>query len=449
MRKAKVIEELCRMRFKEIYDRYEAKRLSCEEAADLLGISIKTFYRKRLRVEEDDFHGTFDRRIGKPSPNRATDQEMDYVIRCYREKYAGWSVKHFYEWAKREDGLKRSYNWTRNQLLDKGVILKSTRGGKHRLRRERKPMVGMMIHQDGSTHRWILAVDYDLDLIVTMDDADSTITSCFLIPQEGIESSLRGILETIEKYGVFCTFYTDRGTHYFYTPEAGGKVDPHQLTQVGRVLKQLGMKHIAAYSPEARGRSERMFQTLQNRLPKELALKQISTIEDANRYIRDEFLPRHNAQFTTKPLSSESAFTPWPLALSPREVICLEEERTVQRDNTVRYQNLILQIPPNDLRPHYVKAPVLVRQYLDSSLAIFYGPLCIGRYDFHGNGLPSESQPRRKCLKGKTSSASLPFLPKRSSQLTRQSRSEDLFQQFTYGRNRDDLNHSKIGQQAC
>jgi len=384
MNKAKVIEGVCQMRFEDIYDRHEQKRLTCEEAAELLGISIKTFYRKRQRYEEEDFNGVFDRRIGKASSHRAAGSEVTSLIRLYSERYRGFSVKHFHEFAIREEGVKRSYSWTKNKLLEKGLIQKSTRGGKHRLRRERKPMRGMMIHQDGSTHRWIQALDYDIDLIVTMDDASSDITSCFLVPEEGTESTFRGLKETIQQYGLFCSFYTDRGSHYFYTPEAGGRVDRSRMTQVGRALKQLGIKHIAAYSPEARGRSERMFGTLQDRLPKELALRNITTIEEANRYIQEEYLPRHNAQFTVQPLSPETAFTPCPATISLNDVLCIEEERTVQRDNTVRYNGFILQIPQNEYRYHYVKVPVTVHEYLDHTMAMFYGPLCIGRYDQQG-----------------------------------------------------------------
>ena len=245
--------------------------------------------------------------------------------------------------------------------------------------------MGMMLHQDGSKHRWIPTLDYDLDLIVTLDDATSEITSGFLVEEEGTESTLQGLKETIEKYGLFCSFYTDRGSHYFYTDQAGGKVDKSRLTQVGRALKQLGIEHIAAYSPEARGRSERMFGTLQNRLPKELDLKHIETLEEANRYIREVYIPRHNKQFTVKPKIEESAFVPWKNQLELDEFLCLQDDRIVQNDNTVRYKNLILQIPKNEYRHQYIKAKVQVREYLDKTIGIFYGPLNIGRYDMDGN----------------------------------------------------------------
>ena len=242
-------------------------------------------------------------------------------------------------------------------------------------------MAGMMIHQDGSKHRWIPALDYDLDLIVTMDDTTSKITSCFLVEEEGTFSTFRGLYETIKQEGRFCTLYTDRGSHYFYTPEAGGKVDKSRVTQVGYALRQLGIKHIAAYSPQARGRSERTFGTLQDRLPKEIALHDITTVEEANSYIKETYMPRHNRQFCVKSASPEIAFIPWYSTVALEDVLCLKEHRTVQHDNTVRYKGLVLQIPKNEYRYHYIKAEVTVHEYFDHQLAIFYGPIGIGRYE--------------------------------------------------------------------
>jgi len=384
------------MRFLDIYRQYEKSKLTCEEAAAILGISISTFYRQRQIYEEEGANCRFDKRVGRSSPHRAADVEVEFVTRIFAERYQGFSVKHFYDFAKREHSFKRSYSWVKNKLMAANLVTKSNRGGKHRLRRERKPMAGMMLHQDGSKHRWIPGLDYDLDLIVTMDDATSKITSCFLVPEEGTFSSFRGLEETIKQEGLFCTLYTDRGSHYFYTPEVGGKVDKSRLTQVGAALRQLGIKHLAAYSPEARGRSERMFGTLQDRLPKELALYNIRAIEAANKYIQESYLPRHNEQFVVKPASCDLAFIPWTSAVALEDILCLKEVRIVQHDNTIRYQGMVLQIPKNEYRRHYIKTEVKVHEYHDHRLAIFYGLLCIGRYDRNGKllglGKNAESQ---------------------------------------------------------
>ncbi len=240
----------------------------------------------------------------------------------------------------------------------------------------------MMLHQDGSQHEW-LAGREKLDLIVTMDDATSLIYSAFLVVEEGTVSTFQALLEVFGAHGLPLSLYTDRGSHYFETPEAGGPVDRKRLTQVGRALAHLGVEHIAAYSPQARGRSERLFETLQDRLVKELALAGITTISAANQFIRDCYLPVHNAQFAVKAEQEGSAFVT-VAGLDLREILCTQEERQVERDNTVSWHRIKLQIPPSPLRAHFVRARVKVRQYPDGSLAVFHGPRCLGRYDAQG-----------------------------------------------------------------
>jgi len=382
-------EEIYLMRFEEIYGQFKEKSLTTSQAAEILGISERNFLRKRRRFEVEDFDGRFDLRLGKTSPHKAADEEIEALTKLYADRYRGFTVKHFHEFAQREHKLQRSYSWTKGTLIKAGLVSKSTRGGKHRLRRERRPMIGMMVHQDGSTHRWISALEHNIDLIVTLDDATSKITSAFFVEEEGTMSTLRGIRETIEKNGLFCSFYTDRGSHYFHTPKAGGKVDKGRLTQVGRALKQLNIKHISAYSPQARGRSERMFGTLQGRLPQEFDLKGIKTIEAANKYLNEVYLPRHNEQFTVEATSALSAYTPW-VGAGLRDILCLQEERVVQQDNTVRYNGFILQVPKNDFRDHYVRVTVNVHTYESGGMAVFYGHMCLGKYDCCGNLLKED-----------------------------------------------------------
>lgn len=388
--------DIKKMRFEEINEQFKQKKLGCEEAAMILGMNPRTFLRKRDRYNDDDFDGCYDRRIGRSSNNRAMDKEIQAMTKMYELKYRGFSVKHFHEHYEKEVEKPRSYNWCRSQLHEAGLVRKSKRGGPHRRRRERKPMQGMMLHQDASTHAWIEDLGYNVDLIVTMDDATSEITSCFLAPQEGTMTSLQGIKETILKKGLFCSLYTDRGSHYAYTPEAGGKVDKSQLTQVGRAVKELGIQHIHAYSPEARGRSERMFGTLQGRLPQELTLHGIKSMEEANKYIQEVFLPAHNVRFSKAPSDSKAAYAEWGSKESLDELLCIKEKRVVQKDNTVRYENKILQIAQQEHRHHYVKSDVEVREYLDKSLAIFHGHMCLGRYDQVGNIIAVESRKREE-----------------------------------------------------
>jgi len=257
-------------------------------------------------------------------------------------------------------------------------LAKAPRRGAHRRKRPRRPMVGMMLHQDGSTHAW-LSGGGPLDLVVTLDDATGEIYSAILVEEEGTVSSFRGLIETIAEKGLFCSLYTDRGSHYFHTPEAGGKVAKDVVTQVGRALAQLGIEHIAAYSPEARGRSERAFRTLQDRLPKELALAGVTDIEAANRYLREVYLPAHNARFAVEPADKASAFVPVAEA-QWRDILCVQEERVVAPDNTVAWNGRRLQIPPHPARAHFVRAKVRVHHYPDGEIAVFHGPRLLVRW---------------------------------------------------------------------
>jgi hypothetical protein len=259
-----------------------------------------------------------------------------------------------------------------------------------------------MLHQDGSTHEWVPGGQWDL--IVTLDDATNQIYSAFFVEEEGTLSSLRGLHEVIATQGLFSSLYTDRGSHYWYTEEAGGRVDKIRLTQVHRALQQLGITLLPAYSPEARGRSERAFRTLQDRLPKELALAGITDLAAANRYLTERFLPHHNARFMVGATEPGTAFIPW-VGTSLAEILCVQEERVVAKDNTVRYQGLSLQIPQDPHRFHYVKVTVRVHEYPDGTVAVFHGPRCLARYHADGRLIEPEVAARRRTAPTPRSSA--------------------------------------------
>ncbi len=265
------------MRFEEAYDGWQNKRLTQEQAAQLLGLCERSFRRYINRYEEAGLEGLMDKRINQVSSRKAPVDEVLRLEMLYKERYDGWTVKHFYERYQGEHKGQRSYTWVKSRLQASGLTPKSKKRGTQRRRRPRAPLPGMMIHQDGSTHEWVPGQAWDL--IVTMDDATSEIYSAFFVEEEGTLSSFRGVRDTLQKKGVFSSFYSDRGSHYWVTKEAGKKVDKNRLTQFGRAMNQLGIQMIAAYSPEARGRSERFFRTLQDRLPKEMALADITTME--------------------------------------------------------------------------------------------------------------------------------------------------------------------------
>lgn len=360
------------MRFEELLERWEKGSLSHAEAASALGVSERTLRRWRQRYEEDGADGLVDRRVGQPSPRRAPEDELERMRALYQQDYSGFTIKHFHEKLEQRHGYQLGYTTTRLYLQKTGTVRPAPRRGAHRRKRPRRPMRGMMLHQDGSKHAW-LAGQPALDLIITLDDATSELYSAFLVDEEGTMSSFRGLVEVIEHHGLFMELYSDRGSHYFFTPEAGGKVSKTQLTQVGRALKQLGIGHIPAYSPEARGRCERAFRTLQDRLPKELALAGITTVEAANRFLCEIYLPEHNARFAEPAEEPAVAFVVVPEALW-RDVLCVQEERRVGNDNCVRWHGRSLQIPPTPLRPHLVRATIRAHEYPDGTLAIFKGP---------------------------------------------------------------------------
>jgi transposase len=380
MKRAEWLQETRKMRFEEAYGGWQGGRLTQEEAARLLGVCERTFRRYIDRYEDEGLDGLIDKRLNQISHRRAPVDEVMRLVDRYRSRHEGWNVKHFYAWYKR-DGGGRSYTWVKNRLQEAKLVPKAAKRGAHRKRRGRSPLPGMMVHQDGSTHEWVPGQHWDL--IVTMDDATNEHYSMFFVDEEGTQSSFRGVREVIETRGLFSAFYSDRGSHYWTTPEAGGKVDKVNLTQFGRAMKHLGIDMIAAYSPEARGRSERAFATHQGRLPKELALAGITDMATANRYLRDAYRPAFNREFAQPPQEDGSAFVTY-LGGNLNDILCEQFERTVGKDNCVRFEGLTLQIPNDRHRCHYVKVKVRVHRYQDGTLAVFHGPRQLATYDAQG-----------------------------------------------------------------
>jgi transposase len=379
------------LKLKDVLGSWEAGELSQLEAAEVLGMSERTFRRWSRRFEEDGEDGLIDGRIGRRSGRAVPDGEAEEVERLYRERYQGFTAKHFHEYLKAHHGFAWGYTWTKTFLQGRGLMTKAPRRGAHRRKRPRRPMVGMMLHQDASRHEW-LEGHAALDLVITMDDATSALYSAILVAEEGTMSSFLSLAETIAQHGLFCSLYTDRGSHYFETPQAGGKVARGPSTQVGRALAQLGIEHIAAYSPQARGRCERVFRTLQDRLPKDLRLAGIATIEAANHFLKDTYIAAHNARFAEAPAEPGSAFVPVAEA-QWRDVLAIQEERTVAPDNTVAWKRKRLQIPPHPARFHFVRAKVRVHEYPHGELAIFHGPRCLVRWQPDHADLPPQCSP--------------------------------------------------------
>src|SRR3954469_12383639 len=311
-----------------------AKKITWWQAAEIIGISDRQMRRWRYRYEEFGFRGLFDRRRGKPSPKRVAMAVVEQVLALYREKYFDLNVRHFHEKLTSEHQIELSYSWVKGMLQGAGLIARGRKRGVHRQRRPRRPLPGMLLHIDGSEHRWFQD-DRWYDLLVILDDATSEIYYAQLVEEESTLTVMAALQEVIERKGLFCALYSDRGSHFFYTPTAGGKVDKSRPTQVGRAMQELAIQTIAAYSPEARGRSERNFGTWQNRLPQELRVGGIRTLEDANRFLREKYIDEFNAKFSVPAQERGTAFRP----CGRREleyIFSVQTERVVDKvDNTV------------------------------------------------------------------------------------------------------------------
>jgi transposase len=409
---ARVHEGIRQMRFEGLLEQQTRGEITQEEAATVLGVSVRTFQRWAARYEEDGAEGLKDGRLNRPSPKRSPREELERMLGLFRDQYADFTVKHFHEQLVKRHNYFLGYTVTKLALHAAGLVQPAKKRSAHRKKRPRRPVRGTMLHQDGSRHAW-LERQPQLDLIVTMDDATSEILSMFLVKEEGTASTFRALREVISEHGLFCELYTDRGAHYFYTSEAG-TVSKTQLTQVGRALKQLGIRQIGARSPEARGRSERMFRTLQDRVPKELRLAGITTMEAANVWLKAH-ISEHNARFAVEPEQDGSMFVA-DRDGAYREILCVQEERQVGNDNTVSWNGRRLQIPESPLRPHFVKATARIHEYPDGTLSVFWGPHRLAQFTADGTPIgvapttPSVapcSGPSRTSPDGRAKSASL------------------------------------------
>lgn len=370
------------MKVQEVILRAMAKKITWWQAAEIIGLSDRQMRRWRERYEARGYDGLIDRRRGQPSQKRVPMEQAEQVLGLYREKYFDLNVRHFHEKLREQHGIRLSYTWVKQALQGAGLVARARKRGVHRRRRERRPVPGMLLHIDGSHHQWFQDERW-YDLIVILDDATSEIYYAQLVGEESTVTTMAAVREVIERRGLFCALYSDRGSHFWFTPKGSNKVDPHRLTQLGRALRDLGVQMIPAYSPQARGRSERSFSTWQGRLPQELRLHGITTIAEANRFLRKQYVAEFNSRFQVPAPQRGTAFTPCPrrdLDL----IFSLQFERSVGRDNTVSFQKLTLQIDRMSWRGTLAGCTVTVHQHLDGTLSLTHGPRRLGRYTSQG-----------------------------------------------------------------
>ncbi len=384
------------MKIQEVILRAMAKKITWWQAAEILGFSDRHLRRIRERYQQFGYESMFDKRRGQPSPKRVPVAVVEKVLALYGENYLDRNIRHFHEKLRERHDIHLSYTWVKSLLQGAGLVARQRQRGVHRTRRPRRPLPGMLLHIDGSRHQWLQDERW-YDLIVILDDASSEIYYAQLVEEESTLTVMAGLKEVIERKGVFCALYSDRGSHFWLTPKAGGKIDPHRLTQVGRALGELGVQMIPAYSPQARGRSERNFGTWQGRLPQELRLRAIGSLEAANRFLREHYIAEFNARFQVAAAQRGSAF----VRRSSRDldlIFALQFERTVNRDNTVSIQNLRLQIEPVRWRATLAGCSVVVHQHLDGTFTLTHGPQRLGHYSAEGVSLGNEKIVARKAV---------------------------------------------------
>ena len=383
------------MKIQEVILKAASKQILWTEAADIIGVSYRTMKRWKSRYEINGYDGIFDRRMQQPSPKRVPMKELQKILELYQKTYHGFNVTHFHEKLQEHHKITRGYTFIKRILQTAGLVEKTKIRGKHHKRRPRKPLLGMMLHLDGSTHEWIPDLPgIFFDLLVLLDDATGEIYDMELVEEESTLTCMRLLRDCVATHGIFCSLYSDRAGHFFLTPKAGGKVLEGHLTQIGRALTELGIRPIPAYSPQARGRGERANGTLQGRLCNEFRLHGIKSKDAANRFMKEVYIRQHNKRFAIKPEQPGSAFVPIGNHLDLDRIFSTKEERTVGHDNTVSFERMILQIEPSHLRISFAKCRVTVHQHLDQTLSISFGPHCLGRYDAQGQALLSQMKRR-------------------------------------------------------
>jgi transposase len=378
------------MKLQDVLLKAMAKKITWWAAAEIIGVSDRTMRRMREKLERDGYAGLADRRKGKVSSHRVPLRTAEEVLRLYRDRYSDFNVRHFHEKLRELHQIEISYTWVYQALTGAGLIAKKRRRAPHRRRRERRPLPGMLLHIDGSKHRWFQDGRW-YDLIVILDDATSEIYYAQLVEEESTRTVMAGLWEVIEAQGLFCALYSDRGSHFFFTPKAGGRVDKQRLTQVGRAMKELGVQMIAAYSPQARGRSERSFGTWQGRLPQELRLAGIGDLPGANRFLREHYIAEFNRRFSVGAGEKGSAFRRCSRS-DLRWVFTIQTERVVDKDNTVAIGDRSWQISKSRFRNTLARCTVTIHEHLDETVSIRFGPHTVGRYDAQGQPLSAVSK---------------------------------------------------------
>ena len=341
--------------------------MTTEQAATLMGVSTRHTRRILAAYRQEGAaalaHGNRGRR-----PSNATPEGMaDAVVDLARIRYAGVNHTHLSELLRERVGIEIGRSTLHRLLKRAGVSSpRSRRAPKHRVRRQRMPLEGMLIQIDGSHHRWLGKDGPQFTLLLAVDDATGTVVNALFCELENTRSYFMLLERLIRRCGIPLALYADRHAVFKHTPPSEIAAAP---TQFSRAMDELGVQLIFAQSPQAKGRVERAAGTFQDRLVTELRLAGATTIDDANRVL-EGFLPRFNGRFKVPARESEAAYRAVDEGVRLDRVLCFKYRRRVARDNTVRYRWHTLQLLPCTDRPSYAGAAVNVLEGLDGRLEV-------------------------------------------------------------------------------
>lgn len=363
--------------------------MSTGEAAQVLGLSQRQVFRQKAKVTASGPQGLIHGNRGRSPATTKPEALMHKVKQLYQGVYRGFNVSHFTEKLTEHEGIEVSRETVRKELRRYHLIGKMRQAPKHRSRRERMPMGGMMLQHDTSEHDWLEGRGTALKLIASIDDATNEIPYALFVEADGTLPNMTVMKEILRSKGIPMAFYVDGASHNktqrgkgIHRRLTGGQ---YEETQIQRALKELGINLIIAGSPQAKGRIERLFGTFQDRLISEMRLRSICTKDRANGFLHEEFLTDFNRRFTVRAAKRGSAYRKLPREINLDTILCIKMERTVQKDNTISYKGRVFQIISANGRLSYTRAKVTLQEWTDRSIHLFY----------HDKELPIVELPQR------------------------------------------------------
>jgi len=359
----------------EAFSRVHRGEITLAKAGELLGLSYRQAKRCIGRFREEGDRGLVHRLRGRASNRRTDAKRKRRVLALYEKKYPDYGPTLAAECMWEEEGVEVAIETLRQWLLSAGLWRKRRRSRPYRQRRPRKEYFGEMVQMDGSHHDWFEGRrDWGV-LMVMIDDATSEVFARFS-EQETTIAAMEVFQGYVERYGLPRALYVDRDS--IYRPEreatlAENLAGKEPRTQFGRAMEELGVELILAHSPQAKGRVERVNGTLQDRLVKALRREKIRELGAANRFLEAKFLPAFNRRFARRAAQAGDLHRCVPRGVDLARVLSIREERVVQNDWTLRFENRWFQLAEVHQRLALAGRSVTVCQRLDGRLELLYG----------------------------------------------------------------------------